>query len=193
MHDADGVMRGRACLPYLRIMCWIAHYGLMGPIREIGFGCGNDVCSDLSQVDPEHLRSLILHMTDSVELEKLHGDLTILFRSLSCKRLLIKDMKITKEHSIIIVRNMQLMLEELTIQSCEWEHVKHLTSYDGQGACKRICLEYAHPLMIEAMERWQYEVKWISITIPNIVFYNTCQTFQSGSGIVIYQRDLIAM
>ena len=191
MRDSDGELRRRACLPYLKVMAWLAHYNLMGPIREIGLGCGDDECSDLTKLRPDHLKSLIVHITECVTLDRLRGDLTALFSSIICKDLVLTQIRITRSNSLLIARSMYKTLREIRFIDCSFDHIETLLSYNGEGVCTLISVACMDDV-IEEMFKWCLRVNWHCFSCALTRYNNDLPTTYFFYRDDIYEVDITA-
>ena len=164
LHDEWGDLSRRCCPPYLHALAAMAYFDMMGPETDFGIGCGFDSCRDISTIPKPHMAKLINHMTDHVYLERLRGDLNIIFANLRCKSLYLKDIHLSRSTSMSLLRIMQWgNLVELELINCSFAHLANLTAYNGKGTCKTIIVEMSNTHFVQKMDQWQCSVGWVCV------------------------------
>ena len=178
----------RSCSPYLDAMAAMAYYGMWGTEDDIGLGCGHDTCSDIRKIPSNHLRALLDRMKGKVELESLVGNLNIVFSSLTCETLFMKNLNVSRSNSQKILRMMQFgNLKELQLCNVQFEHIKHITAYNGVGTCNTIILEMSDKKLVRKMDDWQRKVGWCCIIVR---MRGTNHQYQSILNAAMYKRFL---
>ena len=154
-------MEPQVCSTYLPCTALIAHHGLMGTQRDLDIGCGKEKCGDLRKLPRAHLIALLEHITGSLTLNNIRGDIDFILRRTRCSEcLFLKNMRIKKKQTGTILEAMRNRVKEVQFHHVNFECVQIICNYDGKGKCSGIHIDFHEEKTIKALLKWAIHVGW---------------------------------
>ena len=109
----------------------LARQGYLTSVRSLAL-----VDVDITGVPTENMAKLLECVTESVYIENLRGDVTLVFSNINCLVLVIDKMSLSSLDTQALVSAMDTRVKEVNLYEGVTLDLETLTQYDGTGKCE---------------------------------------------------------